>query len=358
MPPLVVFLFLSLCVQANSADFKPVFRLDNFTNSQPVSITTALYDDFEGAYRPGGRMMTWNWAELGLQWREYSLSYIIRYDYDLRFSKDTARLYGLVKNKAELPVGEVFDLELEAHIFHAQGIRTEYRRNLFAKKMQFAIGISYLQADYLVDGHIQGEGTIISENDFDYNLIADYCYTEDPLFDREVGKQIGRGLSLDFETSWQITDKTQATLKVVDLVSLIIWKNLPYTEADATSANKEYDADGYIHIQPTMTGYEGYYSEYRQRLQPRSNLKIQQDFQYFSALLEGAYLYDYFIYAFGGKQQFGPVGYLFKYWPRQRSWTIGINFWEFHFDITADNTVWDDIHNLGFSLCYDIMAID
>lgn len=334
------------------AELQPALRVETFAHSEPLSIANSIFNDYEGNYSGGTRQMATNWIESGLRWREFGLSYLLRYDYDIRFSKDTARLFGLAKNKKDLPVGENIDIYVEAHAFHAQGLRAEFRRDFFTEKIRIAMGLSLLKANYMLDGHLKATGKIIGEKDYDYSATVEYQYTEDIIFDRQVSPATGSGYSLDFGVTWQITSKTRTIIKIIDFPGQIAWKKLPFTRAAASSDQKEYDENGYVQIKPAMEGREGFYQKYKQYLQTRGSLDICHELNTVALRLQAAVQYDFFTYALGYTQRLADNSYTLKFWPGINAFTLGFSLGNFQLNLTVDSIKYQELKTLGLQISY------
>lgn len=274
--PLILSLSL-YSLPARSSTISPYFKLDSFTYSETVSIRDTL-NDWEGdTFNRGKRQWTWNWAEAGIRYDHWGIGFLYRVDYDLRFSKDLSEIYWKTKNKVDLPVGETFNAKLSANAFRSRGYRFTYH-NTLAGNFSYTAGISYLSAYYMIEGDVQGNASVLTEKDYDFNLDLNYQYTKDTLFDREVEKPKGEGYALDISIAYQITAQDHLQLQVSDLYGVITWKDAPVTTGTATSDRKRFDEDGYAIIDPLISGHEGILKSFEQRLEPRWFLSYQHTF--------------------------------------------------------------------------------
>ncbi|MCP4179256.1 MAG: hypothetical protein GY756_15965, partial [bacterium] len=191
--------------------------------------------------------------------------------------------------------------------------------------------------DYLINGELHGKATMLAPNDYDYEASVNYQYTNDPLFGRLVEEPTGHGFSIDIDIDFQFTAEWSAQLQITDLMGQIYWQDLPYTVAVANSDRKEFDDEGYVHINPALSGKEWQYSNYTYDLTPRSKFCITHTYQNDSAFIEGYYQYDYFLWALGNKIDTGKGYLLLKYWPENRALTLGYKLNRFEIDLTADH---------------------
>lgn len=364
-------LFLMPCgvPVASAASLTPFMHIDSFLYSEPVSIKAVLFDHWKGKYSRGRRQCAWGWFEAGLLFnnthnhnsntllsgpegdkklhnsdpagsmifKKIGLSFVKRYEYDLRFSESTAEVYGLVKNKKDLPPGRQFGVDLKAAIFHAQGIRISLNNSFFNNKLQLTTGLSYLESDYYIDGNLTGKVTAVGKKDYDYNARVNYYYTDDILFDRPLGGTKGRGFTLDVKAEMELLSNWRTSFKITDLVSRIYWDDLPFTNAVATSDRKKYDSKGYVHIDPLLSGTESNKHRVTYELSPRYQFKTNYFFKKYASFFEGFYQYDFFLWNIGGSVFTCNGQALMKYWPVNRAVTIGYRNKKCSFELTSDH---------------------
>lgn len=245
-----------------------------FAKSEPNSIQSAM-NQWRGPHGEGERQYAWGWFEAGLQSEHWGLGAVWRRDYDLRFSQDAADLYGSIKNRRDLPVGRVYNVDVQAHILWSSGLRASWRGEL-AKSLQVEVGLSILRSNYGMDGSLQGAATITGPKQYDYTAVASYAYTRDILFDRQVPNtlQDGTGVALDAAWRWQVSPDWLVQGRVRDLGGNIWWRQFPYTVAAATSDRTQTDSDGYTRWAPLISGVEATHATYRQTLPTRGELEV------------------------------------------------------------------------------------
>ncbi|MEJ2181195.1 MAG: hypothetical protein P8Y28_12370, partial [Gammaproteobacteria bacterium] len=273
-----------------------------------------------------------------------------RYDYDLKFSEDTAEFYYLIDNKKPLPQGREFNLSLDAYNTQSEGVRFSYT-HAFQRNSRFNIGLSYLRGIWLTDGSAQGRGVALSESDYDFQFDVNYYYSEDILFERNVGSPDGEGYSIDFSVDWEITPKFGFNLRVIDLIGRMYWQNAPYTTATASSDNKVYDRNGYLIYNPILSGFEGT-DEFTQELEPQIKALINYKLtKKFAALGQ---IYSFYATNF---YQLG-VGYTLSrtsalnmlYMFETNAITIGYNMKYFNFSLGSDALDFSNANTLVLSI--------
>ena len=142
------------------------FASDSF--SEVMSID-ALIDDFRGPLEPGHIAYTYNSAEVGIAYQGWRLARILRYDYALTFSEDTALLNYQIERggSASIDRSRGYDLLLKADHIRSQGVligksfdiplsgRTLGRFE-FKYPLKVDIEFTYLKSTQYYDGWIRG----------------------------------------------------------------------------------------------------------------------------------------------------------------------------------------------------------
>ncbi len=349
----IAFLFSTYSTPANSNEFSPYFSVDSFSYSETVSISDTLNNWKGDSFDKGKRQWTWNWVEAGIQYNHWSIGFLYRVDYDLRFTEDLSELYWLTENKENLPTGRNFDIVLSANAFKARGYRFAYR-NTVANNVSFSVGLSYLSAYYMIEGDIWGDATALAENDYEFNLDLDYQYTKDTLFDREVEKPTGEGYALDASVTFSLTPKDHLQIQVSDLYGVISWKDTPFTIGASTSDRKHFDENGYAVIEPLISGREGIFKTFRQRLEPRWFLGYRHNLnERVGVQLKARQQYGHALYAVGttfSKQGTWAVDYWIENELVELSWARG----SLKTSIGLDNVRKDQAKQFWLSFAYKV----
>lgn len=348
-------LLFSAFSYADEYPVQPYIIFDSFSYSETVSIKSTFDSWKSDKFKSGERQWTWNWFELGVQYQHWGIGIVKRYDYNLQFSKDTAEFYWLVANKKDLPNNRQYNLDLQVNALHSSGIRLSYADS-FNDSFNYRVGLTYLEANYMIEGEIIGDATADSESSLDYDFQAelDYHYIEDDLFDRVVDKPQGKGFALDLEFSYQVTFDTHWQFQVRDLLARLYWQNAPYTEGNTTSNRKEYDEDGYVKFNPVLTGYEGITQTYVQILQPRWYSKINHQLSTdYAAVLQYRYQYGHGLYSVGANYQLSYDNNLeVSYWPINQALELSWNYHKVQLALVADGFEFTEANTLWLSLSY------
>lgn len=327
----------------------PYMVLDSFSYSEPYSIYNAVNGGQEPFVR-GDSALTHDWAEIGASYNKFSVGYLNRYDYDLRFSEDTAEFYHLINNRKPLPQGREYDLSLSVKHYRTEGIRVSHTFEPL-ESLQFNVGLSYLKGITLTDGSAQGNAAILDQGDYDFRFNVDYYYSQDQLFERKVQQPQGQGYSLDFAFDWGISPKVDLSMRAVDVIGQINWQDAPNTQATASSAVKQYDSNGYLIYQPVLSGYESN-SDYTQRLKPQIKALLAYQWSPDFAALGQAYrfYYDNF-YQLGLRYALSAsVDLRTLYMFETDAVSLGLDAKYFNFLITSDSFNIDKAHTFALSI--------
>jgi hypothetical protein len=127
------------------------------------------------------------------------------------------------------------------------------RGDLF-RGLKAEFGLSLLRSYYVIEGSLQGTADATGPKSYTYKASADCAYTKDVLFDRSVSPQDGLGFSLDAGIDWRLTSDWRVKARVRDLPGAVWWKQLPYTQAGATSDRSSTDSQGFTHWAPLVSG--------------------------------------------------------------------------------------------------------
>lgn len=337
----LLLVFLTLPAAASPLSFYG--RLDSFTYSAPVTIDAARNKWETNDFERGENQWSSHWLEAGLVYKKWRLGYIQRLEVDLNFSKDTAEYYYRTENDLPLEPGKTYQLYLRAQKVQLEGFRFG-RNHRFGDNVQLDWGISYLQADDLIDGDIQGDQSQLS---------LDYHYSEDTLLDRVVDRPDGEGFSIDLSASWEINENTRVSARAEDLVNRIYWRDAPYTTAEASADQNTYNDDGILVVKPLVTGFEGTDKRYTQELDTKLRLDLFHRLN--KAELNLTYMDRSKTQLWGLGSQFDMTDQLklgFRIWPELESLELYTRWQRLLFSVAADSTDWDDMNAVWLQIHY------
>ena len=258
-------------------NWKVFTSLDLFAYSAPVSVDK-FANNFDAPLESGDTAFTHNQIEMGVQWNEWRVSYVQRFDYITNFTEDTALYHHSEKNGIPLPTNREYDLLLDVERLKATGLKLGYTWD-FRKDLTFDIAFAYYneisdlqsgkasvtgdlepitdeliaEAELILDGVNAGNRDLSPllalVQDVNAKLLIDYYY-DDPKFQEpfysepvitgpanpvisgvDFSSPGGNGYSLDLGVNWQVTDQLNLDLQLFDVVNKFSWDKAPYTRA-------------------------------------------------------------------------------------------------------------------------------
>ena len=250
------------------AQWQPYWSLETTSYSEPLSVH-AMIDELDGHLRSGERAFTLNRFEIGVARGPWTLSAYSRYDYHLKFSKDSAELVHHGENDLPVDANRDYDIDLNAQHLFAHGLKVGFTHAV-TQELNLGLSLAYINGQSLIDGTVYGDISTDNLSTFSGEAFVSYRYSEDVLLHRPVDEPKGHGYSVDLEAQWQATERLTLRLAAYDLISAIYWQDAPYTSARLTSATVDFDADGFINTTPLLAGVEGQ-DDYRQTLPVRTH---------------------------------------------------------------------------------------
>ncbi|MEJ2670277.1 MAG: hypothetical protein P8077_08565 [Gammaproteobacteria bacterium] len=213
-------------------------QIESVTYSEAMSID-GFIDNFSGTLEVGQSALTHDLAEIGVQYGPWRVGRVLRYDYDLAFSYDTALL------NYQIERGQILDAMVntnrgalnEEAIARIEGLAPEYKSrvdDIETADDLVVLGDELLQVsadirEVVVTSTLQG--------------VADYYYYEPALREDERDEfsdvalfgPRGEGFTLDVALRWQINARWGMKLDIRDWYSRIVWQNSPATTASFTA---------------------------------------------------------------------------------------------------------------------------
>lgn len=336
---------------ANNEMLQPYLYTDVFARSEPISVMNTIHG-WKGDYQRGEKQYIYSWFETGAKLHNWGVGVLYRRDYALNFSGDTSELYGAIRNDDTLPTGKIYNVDLKAHAIAAKGLRFSWE-NEWQPTFKTAIGISFLQANYLIEGNLNGTATAMGAKEYEYSANVNYAYSDDLLFERELTEQVvGYGGALDFAFDWQLSDNWQNHTEFKDLLAALWWHNAPYTDATAYSDRQHTNASGYTTWDPLISGSEKNDHAFRQTLPVRIDTQFiyqQHSWQYGAGL---QYQFKDFVPRIGIGQQIGNWGLFTWYRPIDQSIELTTRWHKMVLGFGMDNVRWDDAKFIHIRISY------
>jgi hypothetical protein len=239
-----------------------------------------LDEGWEGPFRPedtNNLDVFWK-TDAGIIYRGWRLAGFYRGELFMEANRDSVEILRMLNLKQELPIGRTFNIDLKAEGFSAKGIELSsgFRIKGIGSGNSLALGftVRYIRGEKIQEGTIKGNITPANSKEYDFDLNLDYVYDENYVYKRrDTVPGTGDGYSFDIGIKYDFNDIFSAALLFRDIMGRIYWKDVPYTIADATSATKYFDKDGYMKFRPSISGYEGY-KDFTQKIPLKTDIVV------------------------------------------------------------------------------------
>lgn len=232
------------------------FAVDSFSMNESTSLHS-IAGHWDQPIDPGDTGLSVSRLRFGYQTPSYSLEFVKRFDIYYQYANATVDLLYQSENQLPLPAGKHYPLYIDAKQSSSHGIRLGSSWNI-TDGLVIKSHISLLKPDGLVQGGLTGEAQVLSENDYDFVFNSNIAYDKDPLYSRPDESIKGDGYSVDVAINYQLNDRWQVDLSLLDVAGYLDIPDAPYTKATATSDTKHYDDNGYVIYDPVISGIEGY----------------------------------------------------------------------------------------------------
>ncbi|MEW6379601.1 MAG: hypothetical protein AB1611_08325 [bacterium] len=250
------------------------FCAENTLTLQPLLIG----DQKKRPFRPGSSNTAdgaWKTAS-GLIWHGWKFAALYRGEIYLKANRDTLEILRLIDQKKNLPVGREYKIDIQARGFSAFGVEVSkgMKFNILVPGLTAGFTARYLQGEMIQEGKIEGRIIPVSKKSYNFDLSIDYVYDDNLVYDRlETIPGTGTGYSFDFGLQYVMNTWFRGEILCRDIGGRMFWKDVPYTDANASSKNREYDSQGYQIYRPTIRGYESY-KDYVQKIPLKTDILI------------------------------------------------------------------------------------
>lgn len=251
-------------------------RISTEFSSFSVAEAQSVYQtmkDWKGKQHRGNYAATFDKFAVSAHWNAWTLSLFSRFDYRLKFSNDTARLFYEDKNKISPQQARQYkvDLDVVHHVSKGAGFAYTFQPHT---SLTLTPQLSLFESGDLLDGRLKGIASYSDDGESSAELALDYYYEEDKIFDRPLDDAPqGRGYALDLGLTWNIDEQWTLALQTSDLYARIDWKEAPFTTARSRAAPLATDDPFEYYKQATISGVESF-DRFRQHLPMRLESRI------------------------------------------------------------------------------------
>lgn len=264
---------------ASGAESRAFLEVHSRAVSEPMAIRP-LTDDFDGRLHSGSVAWTRNHVRAGVRQGAWSVAYVQRYDYLLRFNDDTAELYYQDRNNLGVDSDRDYALRLHAWHLRAQGVQFGVELPL-REHWRFDLRLSLLRGMALQEGSAHGVLRADAVN-YEGEARLDYRYSEDMLFEHRAPAPDGIGATLDVGIAWR-DGKREVALRLADLGGFMHWRDAPFTRAGLDTSGQVIDEN--VSVPPLLAGVRGL-RNHRQRLPVHASLHLAQHLAVGTATLD------------------------------------------------------------------------
>jgi len=270
----------TLAGKANSVFLETkAFGADN-----ALSLHGLFFDKMSGPFTPDTINRVdgvWN-IDSGIVYHGLRFATFYRGEVFMKANRDTVEILRMINQKKNLPVGRVFNIDLQSRGFSAfglemsKGFKLDHLAPMLPLPQGLTIGITarYLQGEMIQEGKIGGMVTPTGQENYNFDLFIDYIYDQNLLYERpSTIPGTGRGHSFDLGLQYAPNKRFNAEVLFRDIWGRIYWRDTPYTCAAAASDIKEYDSNGYQIYRPTIHGYESY-KNYTQKIPLKADVLL------------------------------------------------------------------------------------
>ncbi len=318
--------------------------IDSLSYSQAAPIEQMIHD-LDGAPLKSGKFaFTHNQFEIGVRKNDFEFSYFYRYDYYLKFNKDTGQLAYLQRNDLPLPQNTHYNVYLRPNHLRAWGLSAAYFYEV-NPQLSIKTRLNYLRATHTTDGYLKGQLNTLNDG-YQAQLYLNYGYSRDTLLDRAEEDSDGHGTSLDIDLHWQVNKQLNIDFSGRDILSFIQYRDLTYTTATANTDNISFDQNGSIDAKPTVSGVERYRDQ-TQRLASRYSLHGHYQLDSQHALTSELFAYDRHVFPrLGYQRQWRDKQWQLSYDLRSDAWGLGLGGQYFNLHLRTDELNWEDAKTL------------
>lgn len=255
--------------------------MDGFQGSDSVSIRE-FFGDWQGSYTPRAGnnlgLLTLR-SEAGVQWSGTRLGALYRAQVLVQANRDTTDLVRQYNTSSGYDAARSYQLDYRLTGFAAKGLRLSKSLPLSSGdtwKLRGGLGAAALTGTQLKLETASGSAIALNAQDFsaaasmessNSTLNTQDASLFNPLVQRPQAFG-GEGYALDAGISMERADGLQIDVAINDLAGQMEWKNIPSRVTQYSTANKYYDAAGYVHFNPTATARSSYVN-YSQTLDPK-----------------------------------------------------------------------------------------
>jgi len=218
---------------------------------------------------------------MSVQHEAWSVGYFYRAEIVLESNKDTTDIAYANQTRTPVQAGRAYDISLAMNGFEAQGARLDRAfawKTDDALEVTLGIGASLMNGQRTRFGQVQGNA-LSTANGYTYDINLSDANSQKTYPFMPPGEVSGTGYALDLGLRLQWQDNKRLDMAINDLAGEIRWKNLPQTTMTANSATTTYDSQGYIVLNPAMSG-QNKLIDITQKLDTKASIQFHSPLAY------------------------------------------------------------------------------
>jgi len=213
-------------------DYSVFSSIEVVASSEPVPITDMI-SGWDGGFQAGEYAYADARVRFGFEAHGWQLSREQRWYYYLSFTEQTSRFFNSLERSQPVSAGEI---DLEAWSFQSYGLNLAKQFQL-TDDWDASIGVSVFNIGHYQFGTLRGFAESGSDrDDLKASAVLDYHYDEDKILEYEDDDKKGRGYSLSFSVTGQLTADWQLSIQLDDA-----WNRLEFTDATFTEGCIEFN---------------------------------------------------------------------------------------------------------------------
>lgn len=271
--------FVSSGATAKSFPVGGEIGITSINLSEPVTIK-ANFDDWEtDELKSGNRLYSKQVARAGVSINRFQFGFSKHIYYYLNFSADTARLHFLERNNRLDQDKSTFNIHLDANNAEAEGLYLGY--DFSWNGLTVGATLTYLTLEELYYGEAVGFFDPAQTLDNRTQIVIDYAYPEDRIFEKDVAPPEGNGLTLDVRAQYQWREHS-ARLTINEAYSDLYWNTAPGSRIEGNVNSLRSSNEAAIRFSNFRTRFHQRLpihtdAQYRYRLHPQFSAGINYE---------------------------------------------------------------------------------
>ncbi len=243
-------------VSSLAAEWRTGLSFDSFNANESTSIHS-ISGNWNRPIHGGDQALSVSRMRLFIERDALRVAYLQRHDIHYAYSNDIVSLLYQTENKLPLPANSSYELFIRAKRSSSAGLQFGYSWQI-GPELSLRSDISLLTPRSLQAGFLTGQASSVSDTDYDFNFVSDLAYDEDPLYARQAQSIDGDGYAVDVGLDYRPDERWYIQLDLLDIAGHLNIPDAPHTSATASSATKQFDAQGYLIYEPVVRGREDF----------------------------------------------------------------------------------------------------